>query len=136
MGVARLWTSMAGSVLPVWGGRCRNPPPESAVRTLLGHMSRRSGRTAFSTQCSKASRRLQPWTGSSTTPSGSMREAARCGRRSAPLGMAMRWGQVAPFLADAGPQRQYRWLPSTIMRGPQSVEYSANIASKLLRRTE
>src|SRR5690606_34283316 len=34
--VARPWTSMAGSTLPVRGDDCRNPPPESARARCLG----------------------------------------------------------------------------------------------------
>ncbi|MBP2372610.1 hypothetical protein JOF46_000522 [Paeniglutamicibacter psychrophenolicus] len=54
-------------------------------------------------------------------------EAGGCNVR-VKFGSVQHWwirrGRVAPIRAVAGPQRQYRWLPGTIMGGPQSVEYS------------
>lgn len=79
MGVARPWTSMAGSVLPVCGGRRRKVSAHAAwahVTTLRPHGVLHT--VPYSEPAPAAMDRI-------TTRSGSMREAATRGRRSAPF---------------------------------------------------
>ncbi len=121
MDVARLWKSMAGSVLPARGGHCRNPPPKSACARCVGTgqaaaTGRRSASGAIRPAPAPAARRFVHDDAATDrifpTPSGPMLEVGTCERRSAPP-------SIGGYAGAGGSHPGSCWPPTAISLAPK-----------------